>query len=618
MYHSFPLVQLLRLINCQTPFVFLDTACPNRENRYSYLFSAPIRILTAKSPAQVPALLRAVDEASKGRWVAGYLTYEAALGLEERLQNISGPFSSGLRYAGWFGVFAKPYIFDHVRGKWNRPLPRLSAKEKSFDANDHSDITLDHQLGESAYKDKIRTIKRHIARGSAYQINFTYDVSLATTLDAFGLYRRLRENQKAPFCSFISTGFFQALSFSPELFFNKRKRRIYVKPMKGTAMRGRFSEEDRLIGQGLSLDAKNRSENVMIVDLMRSDLGKICSIGSVKTTKLFTVEKYRTVHQMTSTVRGTLRPPMTSGSVLKNLFPSGSVTGAPKIKSIEIIHELESGERGVYCGAIGFIGPRGSAIFSVPIRTLQSTSRRGHWKYRVGSGIVWDSKLSEEWRECSAKCRFLTEARPSFELFESILYNARLVYKNDHARRLKNSARYFDYPFDKTRIFSMLAHIEKKLDGFSKQKVRIFLNASGKVRWDYSELKPLDYPAISPRIAISPKPIDERDPLMFHKTTRRPWYQDAVEVIAKRGLFDVIFKNSKGEITEGSRSNVFIKKGKMLYAPPVTCGLLPGVLRENLIRCGRCVEAVLTIKDLQNADAIYCGNSVRGLVEVQL
>jgi para-aminobenzoate synthetase / 4-amino-4-deoxychorismate lyase len=471
MYHSFPLAGLLPLVNCKSPFVFLDTACPDQENRYSYLFSAPIRVLTAKSPAQVPALWRAIDDASKNAWVAGYLSYEAAFGLEERLQKISFPLFGGPRCLGWFGVFAKPYIYDHVRGMWDRPLPRFSGKEKPVSSNDHSAITLDHGLGESVYKDKIGTIKRYIARGSAYQINFTYDVSLTTSLDAFSLYRRLRENQKAPFCSFISTGGFQALSFSPELFFNKRKRRIYVKPMKGTATRGRFPEEDHIIGQVLSLDAKNRAENVMIVDLMRSDLGKICSIGSVKTTKLFKVEKYRTVHQMTSTVQGTLRPPMTSGSVLKNLFPSGSVTGAPKIKSMEIIHGLESGERGIYCGAIGFIDPFGSAVFSVPIRTLQSTSRRGHWKYRVGSGIVWDSKPSAEWRECAAKCRFLTEAPPSFELFESILYNARLVYKKDHARRLKNSARYFGYSFDEPRIFSMLAHIEKKLKGFSKQKV---------------------------------------------------------------------------------------------------------------------------------------------------
>jgi para-aminobenzoate synthetase/4-amino-4-deoxychorismate lyase len=443
MYHSFPLAGLLPLVKRKTPFVFLDTACPDRENRHSYVFTAPSRILTANSPAQVPALLRAIDEASKSGWVAGYLTYEAALRLEERLQKISGPLFGGARCLGWFGVFAKPYIYDHVRGMWNRPLPRFSGKEKPGGFGYRSSITLDHRLCESVYKDKIRAIKRHIARGSTYQINFTYDVYLTTTLDAFGLYCRLRENQKAPFCSFISTGGFTALSFSPELFFNKRKRRIYVKPMKGTATRGRFPEEDRIIGQGLSLDAKNRSENVMIVDLMRSDLGKICSIGSVKTTKLFSVEKYRTVHQMTSTVRGTLRPPMTSGVVLKNLFPSGSVTGAPKIKSMEIIHGLESGERGIYCGAIGFIDPFGSAVFSVPIRTLQSTSRRGHWKYRVGSGIVWDSKPSEEWRECAAKCKFLTEAPPSFELFESMLYNARLVYKSHHARRLKNSARYF-------------------------------------------------------------------------------------------------------------------------------------------------------------------------------
>jgi Anthranilate/para-aminobenzoate synthases component I len=562
----------------------------------------------------VPLLLQQLDGYAGKSWVAGYLTYEASYGLEQRLSTLGGRMTSFPENLGWFGVFNTPYIFDHWRGKWNRPLPvqtRCQGPLKQVPA-----ITVKNTISEPLYKNKLRSIRRFIALGHTYQINFTYDVLLHTDCAAFDLYCRLRENQKAAYCSFISLNGLCIASFSPELFFRKNNRSICVMPMKGTAARGRFAEEDRSISDGLSHDVKNQSENIMIVDLMRNDLGKVCSIGSVKTHGLFKVETLPTVHQMTSTVKGILKPATTTGQIIKSLLPSGSVTGAPKIRSMEIIHGLEQGNRGVYCGTIGFISPQGNSVFSVPIRTLQSTRRKGHWKYRVGGAIIWDSKASEEWRECAVKTSFLTKQKPAFELFESILWEKRLVYKNDHVNRLKRSAQYFDFPFDPAEIVSLLASIEKKLINHSPQKIRVFLNRNGALRWDHCTLT--DHKSSFPAtITLAPGIIDEQNPLMFHKTTTRPWYTEASSRIKQGLFFDLIFKNSKGEITEGSRSNIFIRKNDMLYTPPLSCGLLPGVLRQNLLRRGNCMEEIIKPRDLEKADSIYCGNSVRGLVEVR-
>jgi para-aminobenzoate synthetase/4-amino-4-deoxychorismate lyase len=235
----------------------------------------------------------------------------------------------------------------------------------------------------------------------------------------------------------------------------------------------------------------------------------------------------------------------------------------------------------------------------------------------VGSAVVWDSKAAEEWRECAAKCRFLTTKPCTFELFESILWNKRLVYKIEHITRLKSSAFFFDYPFDKNKVLEELACLEKQLTNLAPQKARLFLNKNGSLRCDFSALGTNDFSKAA-KVAIAPEPIDERNPLMFHKTTERPWFTNAAPHIDNHGLFDLIFKNSNGEITEGSRSNIFIRKGTMLFTPPIGCGLLGGVLRQNLIRRGKCKEAILRLSDLKNADAVYCGNSVRGLVAVEL
>jgi para-aminobenzoate synthetase/4-amino-4-deoxychorismate lyase len=468
------------------------------------------------------------------------------------------------------------------------------------------------------YGRAIKRIKQYIAAGDTYQVNYTFDTRVSTQATPWGLYCALRNRQRVPYGAFVATDDVTILSFSPELFFQRRQSTIRTKPMKGTAPRGATPQEDQSLREGLARDPKNRAENVMIVDLLRNDLGRICRTGSVRVERLFELETHPTLHQMTSTVRGALRPGTSFADIMRALFPCGSVTGAPKLRTMEIIAELERGHRGVYCGALGFVAPRGRAVFSVPIRTLQRTRGEHHWRYRVGSGVIWDSRADEEWRECETKTAMLTRQEPGFEVFESMLWQAgRYRYLGDHARRLVRSAGHFAFPCSTRRFIEFSRHAAQSFGDNRPRKVRVFLNSAGTMRWD-AEVITNGSETAAPTLLLSATPIDALEPLLYHKTTHRPWYQAAVERIRAHDCFDVIFTNRRGEVTEGARSNVFAEIRGKLYTPPVSCGILPGVLRGRLLESGACRERVLTVGDLRAAEALYCGNSVRGLVRVTL
>jgi para-aminobenzoate synthetase/4-amino-4-deoxychorismate lyase len=600
------------LINSHDVCVFLDTARPSAEQRYSFVFVKPSQILTCASAEQFPAFLETLDEMSKENWLAGYVSYEAAYGLEQRFS----PFIKNAvkkKDLAWFGVFGAPYIFDHFTGTWNIDL--TPALDKSIKPPGKPAIRLRNATTPEAYSAAINKIRRFIAAGDVYQVNFTYDLSVASSLHAWDLYKHLRNYQPVPFGAFIKTGSATVASFSPELFFMKQERRIITRPMKGTARRGRNNSEDALLARALATDPKNRSENVMIVDLLRNDLGKICKTGTVATTKQFDVERHPTVLQMTSTVEGVLDKDATLSTIFRALFPCGSVTGAPKIRAMEIIRDLEKGDRGVYCGAIGYSSPQGRAVFSVPIRTLQKKKGAFHWCYRVGSGIVGDSRAKEEWRECGDKCRFLTGSSPDFKLFESILFDGRaFLYGNDHKKRLLDAAKYFGFHLRGTLWDATTKDILAALIKINHpQKVRVVLDKSGKLIWDGEPVVAQEKINI---VHVARKAIDTDTPFLFHKTTFRPWYDNAMTAIRNGDCFDVLHFNKKGQLTEGARSNVFLKIKDELFTPPVECGLLPGVLRGRLLKNGKCKERVLKISDIKKADAVYCGNSVRGLVEV--
>lgn len=476
-------------------------------------------------------------------------------------------------------------------------------------------VSLVRDYEKEHYVKSLNKIKDFIRGGDTYQINYTYENFLKTDASDFNLYRYLRKKQKTSYCAFIKNKYHRIASFSPELFFKTSNREITVKPMKGTASRGYTVDEDKDRIKKLQTGEKDRAENLMIVDLLRNDLGRICRAGTVEVEKLFEVETHTTVHQMTSTIKGELNYDVGFSEIIKNIFPCGSVTGAPKIRSMEIIRELETECRGIYCGAIGYCSPEGNMEFSVPIRTLVKNYGIDQWNYRVGSGIVWDSNIESEWQECSDKTAFLTNESPEdFYLVETIkIENKIALYLEDHLERILQSASYFNINCDKDNI---VAAINIAIEGVEDNEIilRLLINQNGS---ETLQFFPFNKSATF-QVILSENLLNSKNLFLYHKTTNRKWYDSAMERIKNGDFYDMIFMNENREITEGARSNIFIEINGDLFTPPISSGLLPGILRKNLIEGKKCVETILDIEDLLNADAIYCGNSVRGLVKVEL
>jgi para-aminobenzoate synthetase/4-amino-4-deoxychorismate lyase len=470
------------------------------------------------------------------------------------------------------------------------------------------------------------------------------------------LYAWLRSRQPVDYGAFLhwQPGR-QILSFSPELFFRIDERgshcggsregggrcggrRIVTRPMKGTAPRGRTTREDREIAEWLGSDPKNRSENVMIVDLVRNDLGRVAKTGSVNVDELFAVERYPTLWQMTSAVSAELRPDASFHDIFRALFPCGSITGAPKVRAMQLIAELEDAPRGVYTGAIGFFSPR-QTVFNVAIRTLELGDARG--TMGVGSGVVIDSDPAQEFRECLLKAEFLTG--PAHRATTPVAENVRIVSQPDefflietmlwdcshplgnypflelHLDRLEDSAAYFDFPCDRAAVKAALeAHARGFAEG-TPRKVRLVLEADGRSQITDKALSPRSGNERIGRVQIAEQRTNPADRMLYHKTTQRPLYARAFEQGARNGFDDVLFLNLCGELTEGAISNVFIETDGRWFTPPVECGLLPGVYRRHLLETRPEIEErVLTLDDLRTADAIYLANAVRGLRSVEI
>ena len=379
--------------------VWLDTSRRDvdSESDTGLLFAEPQKVLPACTASEVVPLLESLEkETARGNWVAGFLAYEAGYVLEP---SVFAPPADGL--LGWFGVYSEPV---GVSAEDAEAL--LSDGKTSRITNAHFSIDCEE------YAERIGRIRARIAEGDVYQINFTAPFRFQLEGDAAGLYAAVRERQRVPYGAFLNLGGEQVLSFSPELFFRVDDRRITTRPMKGTTHRSSTPAEDDYLAEALLNDEKNRAENLMIVDLLRNDLSRVSEAGSVRVPELFTIERYETVTQMTSTVQGTLKPEVGLSDVLRALFPCGSVTGAPKIRAMQRIRELEKGPRGVYCGAIGYAGPNGKVAFSVPIRTAvlrEGEAGMMEGELGVGSGVVWDSLAEAEYDECLLKARFLTD-----------------------------------------------------------------------------------------------------------------------------------------------------------------------------------------------------------------
>ena len=540
------------------------------------VFRAPLGLITAVRAEEAPAALVAVEAAlAQGRHVAGWLGYELGYALEPRLGERAGPL---LR----LGVFDVP-VADApvVQGRaYAGPL------RPEWDG--------------AAYAARFARVKDYIAAGDIYQANLSFRARFAFAGQPLALYEQLRAVSGAAHCGFIDDGERQILSLSPELFFDLDAwGKITARPMKGTAARG---GDDRSERDALAASPKNRAENLMIVDLIRNDLSRIAERGSVEVSDLFKVETYPTLHTMVSTVTAQKREGAGIADILRALFPCGSVTGAPKIRAMEILRELEASPRGAYCGAIGHFSPDGSARFNVAIRTLTIQGAAG--ELGIGGGVVQDSDAGGEYAECLLKARFFEAPRKPLELIETLKWDGDFIRLESHLVRMGNSARVFGLDFDPT---AAKAALEQAVAGRAGPlRVRLTLNEVGEHKASAYELPPNP---VHWTYAVSPERTDSSDVLLRHKTSWRDLYEDEIK---RLGTDEVVFCNQRGELTEGARSNIFIKRDGVLLTPPLDAGALDGRLRAELIAQGQAREAVLTPDDL--AGEVWFGNSLRGLI----
>lgn len=624
---------ILTYLTTEDNFVFLETSKISAENRKSLIFLGPTAQLDCRRNDTPEAFWgQAENYLKQGYFLAGWLSYELGYLLEPALQHyLSGTKDNSV--LARLGVFRPPLIYDHSTNEFNVQSP-FPASPADRQAPISQVDNLRPSMTQEIFLQAIARIKAYIAAGDTYQVNYTLKYFFDFTGSPAQLYKKLRRSQPVAYSAYLKLGGQNILSFSPELFFRKTGTHCQVKPMKGTMARGRSLAEDQALAEFLSTDAKNRSENVMIVDMLRNDLGRLCRMGTVATTSMFDVETFFTLHQMTSTVTGELRPQTSLKELFKALFPCGSVTGAPKIRTMEIINELETGPRGVYTGAIGYIAPNGDAAFNVPIRTVVLQDGRG--EMGIGAGITHDSDPEDEWRECLLKGKFLSRPQPDFQLIETILWQPGPGFwlLDHHLARLQDSASYFDYPFAAEDIRRRLAeHADKwHKDHKTTLRVRVLLFRAGDIS---IKTAPCASPALIdlptpdtattsrselPLITISERRTDSTCNLLFHKTTSRDLYDREREKAVAQGYYEIIFRNERDEITEGAITNIIIKKAGHFYTPALECGLLPGIERARLLERHRTLlsEKTLTQTDLESAEAIYLVNSVRGVTEVRL
>ncbi|HEX6558002.1 MAG TPA: bifunctional anthranilate synthase component I family protein/class IV aminotransferase, partial [Longimicrobiales bacterium] len=436
-------------------------------------------------------------------------------------------------------------------------------------------------------------------------VNLTTRLSASFEGDPVVLYESLRAAQGGGYHACIVTDAFAVVSASPELFFEKRGRRIRTRPMKGTRPRGRFSEEDASLAAELKASPKDRAENLMIVDLLRNDLGRIATVGTVEVTSLYDVESYRTVHQLTSTIEAELRDGVSLTDVFTALFPCGSVTGAPKISTMQVISELEDGARGLYCGALGVLAPGGDAVFNVAIRTVSIDRETRHAVYGTGAGITYDSDAAAEYAEIAAKTAVLLEAWPGFELLETMrVETTGIVRIERHIARLLESAGYFGFAVDEAVVRAALADIRVP----APARLRLLVNEHGSVRTDVLPLTA----AVAPVVAWARAAVSSGDRFLFHKTTHRRAYDSRMI----EGCWDVLLWNERGVVTEFTRGNVVAEIDGQLLTPLRSCGLLAGTFRAELLAAGVVRERVITRADIARASRVWLINSVREWVEL--
>jgi para-aminobenzoate synthetase / 4-amino-4-deoxychorismate lyase len=592
------------MIRPDAPFVLLDDArahgaVPAR------LYTAPREILTIDTAGEIPNLLQELRCANAaGLHVAGYLNYEAGHALNGQV----AADNSGSDPVAWFGLFdtygqIEPDVIASClpdpAGAWlTKFIPEISRGE---------------------YSSAFSAVQNYILAGDIYQANLTFQAAARYAGSPLALYAAIRARASAGYGGAVWTGSRWTLSFSPELFFALKDRRITTKPMKGTAVRLADPIADAIAAQHLREDPKQRAENLMIVDLLRNDISRVCNPGSVKVPELFKIESYPTVHQMISAVQGDLGQDRDACDVLAAIFPCGSITGAPKIRAMQIIDELEHSARGIYCGSIGRIDPGGDAAFNVAIRTFSLCEKTKRVSLGLGSGVVADSIEQDEWAECLAKGEFAKLDGRGFDLIETMRFEpvSGILRLEAHLERLKSSAQALGFECDRhaarNQLHAVTFHLEKP------SKIRMMLSQQGAIAIEVSDAPPA--PMTPWGVTIVPMAADPDDFRLHHKTSDRAFYDNARIAAQSKApsqlqCDEILFVDAHGYLTEGSITALFVPRGDQLLTPPLSRGALPCVLRRELLETGKAIEGDIQPKDL--VGEFFVGNSLRGLIAARL
>jgi len=581
------------------------------EDSVTYIFSEKPEIIITADRSNFREALKEIDDCIKKSYSGfGFINYEAGYLLEDKLKDLLKDEGKTLLK---FFFYRKEKVKKINSAKIDFIMDE---KKKGFGINNFQLNTLQEE-----FFNAVKKIHHYISEGDTYQVNYTIKGKFDLEGDLISFFKQMVFNQSAKYSAFINTGDSFIISLSPELFFSVENNPDFIgiktRPMKGTLQRGNSKNEDSLAVYSLRNSEKNRAENLMILDLLRNDMGKISEFGSVRLRKLFAVEKYETLLQMTSEVESVLREDISFSDIIKNIFPCGSVTGAPKISTMKIINEIEKEERGIYTGAIGLIHEV-KKIFNVAIRTIH-LEKKNEDKFKgeigIGSGIVWDSNPEKEYEEVLLKSNFLLKPFPYFELFETMKYsNGEFVRLDLHLKRLEESASYFLFKYDEEFVVKSLEGEIGKYDSSKNYRIRISLNKWGKVKVEVTDIPSVPEEV---KIIISDEIISTENRFQYFKTTNRELYNTEYKEYSEKGFFDVIFINEKNQVAEGAITNIFISKTGLLYTPPVGSGILPGVFRKHWLQTNINIkEEVLYKDDLLIADEIILTNSLRGIIKV--
>ncbi len=570
---------------------------------WNMAFENPLEVCCARTLADVPEVFSRVRQAARAdRWAVLAVAYEAAPALDPSLA-VHPSRDFPLAYAAIYAAAR-----ERAPNPSAAPPPDRGGEPGGYALSPWRPL-----VSKGRYLADLKRIRTSIRAGETYQVNYTMPFQATFSGDFRRLFSDLLPGQAAGYAAAVDMGEHRVLCFSPELFFQRRGRDVLVRPMKGTMPRGSGPDEDAALAARLAACPKNRAENVMIVDLLRSDLGRVAQTGSVRLEKLFTVEAYPTLWQMTSEIAARLRPGIGLLEIFQALFPCGSVTGAPKVRTMQIIHELEGRSRGIYCGALGFVRPGGDCEFCVPIRTIRLDAASGRAVYWTGGGVTIDSDPEEEYAECRVKMRFLGGGHGAFRLLETLLLDGGgYVLLPEHLARMGGSARTLGFVFDPDAARRALdAALDGRMNG--RFRVRLLLEACGRFE---VQAAPLGELSRMVRLGLARTPMSSGQTLLRHKTDWRAPYEQAR--LERPDCDDVLLFNEKGRITESTIANVAVQRGGRLVTPPLADGLLPGVFREELLRRGEIVEGSIGVDEVRAAGTVRLFNSVRGWMQAGL